>query len=868
MSDQIERLTAALSERYRVERELGAGGMATVYLAHDLKHGRPVAIKVLRPELAAVVGADRFLKEIEVTAKLQHPNILPLYDSGEADGFLFYVMPFVEGESLRQRLDRERELPLEDAVAVARSVAAALRYAHERDVVHRDIKPENILIQAGQALVADFGIALAVRHADGGRLTETGLSLGTPHYMSPEQAAGDREIDARADVFALGAVAYEMLTGEPPHTGASPQAVLAKILTEPPAPISRTRSLVPSNVDAAIRVALAKAPADRFATAQQFVGALDDPTFALPTHPTAGGASGSKRGWLWPAAALVLAAALVWSLVDRPTIPTQVVRASLSLPENQGIHPSVRGLAFSPDGSSFVYSGPAETGSTLWLRRLDEAEARALPGTEGGSGPRFSLDGSRVSFAVYDGGWTLKVVSLADRSVTVVSDALGADVASWTSDDRIFFQGSGGLWSVRADGSDRVRVTFADSVPVRRSHGRPFVLPGDRGVLHTTTGGGMLGVLDLRTGADKPLGIYGGYAVYAASGHLLFSGRGRELFAVPFDVERLEVTGDPARLPFSPRRGSFGSLDMAVSDAGTLLYVSTERRRRETVWVSRDGSVRPVEPGWDGVMMYPRVHPEGTSLVGTIRSAGEVIAAVKPLDGSPLRRIGFDVPDPGAPGWHPRGSSVALTGDGVPYVVPLDGRAPVSMVEGFEASGAVWSPDGEWIVLVSSRGQGEPAQLYILGSQGDSTPRVLIGSGESETAPSISPDGRFVAYVRGGSSDGEVVVRPFPNVRDGQVQVSFGGGVSPVWSRDGRDLFYRDQAARMMVAHVDTSEGFRVVSVEPLFAASQYDFGWTWARYDVHPDGRSFAMVRQTGDEPVLVVNWFEELRRLFGEER
>src|SRR5580765_2127976 len=215
MADPLSRLSTALSDRYRIERELGQGGMATVYLAQDLKHDRRVAIKVLRPELAAVIGADRFLSEIKTTAALQHPHILPLHDSGAADSFLFYVMPFVEGESLRDRLNREKQLPVTDAVRIATEVAGALDYAHRHGIIHRDIKPENILLHDGSALVADFGIALAASKAGGARMTETGMSLGTPHYMSPEQAMGEREITARTDVYALGCVLYEMLIGEP-----------------------------------------------------------------------------------------------------------------------------------------------------------------------------------------------------------------------------------------------------------------------------------------------------------------------------------------------------------------------------------------------------------------------------------------------------------------------------------------------------------------------------------------------------------------------------------------------------------------------------------------------------------------------------
>ena len=278
MTDVLGRLTAALADRYRLERELGAGGMATVYLAEDLRHGRMVAVKVLRPELAAVIGAERFLAEIRTTAKLQHPHILPLFDSGSAEGSLFYVMPYVEGESLRDRLRREKQLPIPDAVRIAGEIASALDYAHRHGVIHRDIKPENILLHDGTALVADFGIALAASTAGSERMTETGMSVGTPQYMSPEQAMGEREITARSDIYALGAVAYEMLTGEPPFSGATAQAIVARVLTEEPKSIVVQRRSVPPHVEDAVFTALEKLPADRFGTGAEFMAALAAPS--------------------------------------------------------------------------------------------------------------------------------------------------------------------------------------------------------------------------------------------------------------------------------------------------------------------------------------------------------------------------------------------------------------------------------------------------------------------------------------------------------------------------------------------------------------------------------------------------------------
>jgi serine/threonine-protein kinase len=249
-------LSAALADRYRLERELGQGGMATVYLAQDLRHDRQVAIKVLKPELAAVLGAERFVVEIKTTAALRHPHILPLFDSGTADGFLYYVMPFIQGETLRTKLDRETQLGIDEAVRITSDVASALHYAHQHGVIHRDIKPENILLHDGRPMVADFGIALAVSAAAGGRMTETGLSLGTPHYMSPEQATAEKEITARSDVYSLASVLYEMLAGQPPHLGGSAQQIIMKSIAEPVAPVTTLRKSVPANVAAA----LARAP--------------------------------------------------------------------------------------------------------------------------------------------------------------------------------------------------------------------------------------------------------------------------------------------------------------------------------------------------------------------------------------------------------------------------------------------------------------------------------------------------------------------------------------------------------------------------------------------------------------------------------
>jgi serine/threonine protein kinase len=282
MDQVLAGLQSALDGRYVFERELGRGGMATVYLAQDVKHARPVALKVLHPELAATLGPERFLREIRLTAQLQHPHILPVHDSGEAAGQLWYTMPYVEGESLRDRLSREKQLPLEDALQIARNVLAALAYAHSHGVIHRDIKPENILLESDEAVVADFGIARAITAAGTEHLTQTGMSVGTPAYMSPEQAAGGSELDGRSDMYSVGCVLYEMLAGEPPFTGPSAQAILAKRFLEPVPHLRTLRESVPEAVERAVTKALAKTPADRFHTASEFARALEEARAVTP----------------------------------------------------------------------------------------------------------------------------------------------------------------------------------------------------------------------------------------------------------------------------------------------------------------------------------------------------------------------------------------------------------------------------------------------------------------------------------------------------------------------------------------------------------------------------------------------------------
>jgi serine/threonine-protein kinase len=351
-----DRLAAALADRYRIERELGQGGMATVYLAEDLKHHRKVAVKLLRPELAAALGPERFLREIETTANLRHPHVLPLYDSGEAGGFLFYVMPLVEGESLRDRLAREKQLPVDDALRIAREVADALSYAHARGVIHRDIKPENILLESGHAVVADFGIAKAVRAAGGEALTRTGMSVGTPSYMSPEQAAGEQDLDGRSDLYALACVLYEMLAGQPPFTGPTAEALVRQHMVVDAPPVTNFRPAVPSSVASALARALAKSPADRFNPVAQFSEALrpgEGHSSVTTTAPAGARRRFPVRVVAAGAALLVVAAAGLILLSRRAPSASTVGAASVAV---------LPFVDLSPDrGSAYLGDGVAET---------------------------------------------------------------------------------------------------------------------------------------------------------------------------------------------------------------------------------------------------------------------------------------------------------------------------------------------------------------------------------------------------------------------------------------------------------------------------------------------------------------------------
>jgi serine/threonine-protein kinase len=889
--EPIAQLNSALTGRYEIDREIGAGGMATVYLARDLKHDRNVALKVLKPELGAVLGVERFLSEIKVTANLQHPNLLPLFDSGEArpersEGppLLFYVMPYVEGESLRARLEREKQLPVDDAVKIAVAVASALAYAHERGVIHRDLKPENILLQAGQPVIADFGIALAVSKAGGARVTQTGLSLGTPQYMSPEQAAGDRAIDGRSDIYSLGAVTYEMLAGEPPHSGTSAQAIIAKLMSAEPQPLRALRATVPVNVACAVEKALAKLPADRFSSATDFAAALTNPMFTLSTTPTAAGWNATERGFrrlfygATALAALFLAAAL-WGWL-RPAPTRLVVRYNLVLDSAEALTPSAAWgrIALSPDGSRLAYIGGPH--AQVMVRSRNQLYATPLPGTEEASTPFFSPDGEHVGFVT---GRFLKIASLnGGPPITVTDSLVGAAGASWGPDGFIYADGLGQVSLVRVAaraGAVPKWFTVLDTAGGEGDHIYPDALPGGKGVLFTVTYRNeqrterqyAIAVADIASGKHRVLVRDAFFARYVPTGHLLYVTSTGTLMVVRFDRKTWKVTGEPTALSEGLRVGSVSSLDLAVSAAGTLAYSTGLGAEREPVWVTRDGKAQPVDSAFQGAFSSPAISPDGKQLAITMTTGDGSNIWIKQLDRGPRVKLTFEGPLNDYPAWTPDGRSVTYfsnaSGPRDLWTKRADGsaQAVLQLHEKRNVLEGLWSPDGKWLVFRTGPGTPGAGDILAIRPGTDTVSVPLVATNFSEFTPALSPDGRWLAYSSNENGPREVYVVPFPNSGTAKWAVSTHGGTEPLWSHRGGELFYRDGAGFLVAVEVKTASTFSMGRSTALFPAAGFTSLPAHQQYAVSPDDRRFLMLRPLGasggGKLVVVENWFEELK-------
>jgi len=860
--------------------------MATVYLAEDLKHKRQVAIKVLRPELAAVIGAERFPAEITTTANLQHPHILPLHDSGEVNGTVFYVMPFVEGESLRDRLSRERQLAIPDAVRIAREVAEALDYAHRHGVIHRDIKPENILLHDGRALVADFGIALAAARSEGGsRMTETGMSLGTPHYMSPEQAMGERDLDARTDVYALGCVLYEMLTGEPPFSGPSAQAIIAKVMTERPTVPSATRDTVPEHVEEAALTALAKLPVDRFASAAEFAAALSGSGTGSRRATGIRRAAPTDRRALLALAALsaVLAvlAGIGWSRTGGEGGAGPLAYQIHLTPSESEAGFVATQLAVSADGGVIVFSDTIGGTRQLWIKERGVAEPRPVPGTLGGQAPFLSPDGRSVAYTVDGRLLRIPVTGGAPRALSDSAQVeAGLVRGAWLDDGTIVFLGgvSKFLYAIADTGGATRRVATTDQLLGFPASIAP--VPGHDAVVVTgcdviTCTNPVLTLVEVGSGTVQRIlpGSSGAWPL-----------RGNRLLNILPDGTLFQASFDPATGTVG--EGTQLANGIAIAGRGPEIAVGVEgvivvgvggegsfSNRTQLVVAGFDGTTRVVDSTWSPVFANNSridLSPEGRRLlVSQVESDGVQVALfIKPYPvGAPTPFSDMGVQSARA-AWSPDGQRIAwvmAAGDGKAQIWQraADGSGTPTLV--VDDPRGVWevgfSPDGEWLLYRTDDVAAGSGDIYARRTGGDTASIPVAATEVEETSATISPDGRWVAYSARLGLQKEVIVRPFPDVEAGRVQVSNGGGTEPLWSRDGRTLYYRKPGQGQILSATMVPDG--TFPIDGRSVVFEYPLGEFWdnddtRQYSLTPDGTGFLLMRRlragAGSTPMRLI--------------
>jgi Tol biopolymer transport system component len=878
-----------LADRYEIEREIGAGGMATVYLARDLRHDRRVALKVLRPDVGAVLGVERFLSEIKVTANLQHPNLLPLFDSGEAEGLLYYVMPYVEGESLRSRLDREKQLPLDEAIRISIGIANALEYAHAHGVIHRDLKPENVLLQAGQPVIADFGIALAVSKAGGNRITQTGVSLGTPAYMSPEQATGDRVIDARSDIYSLGAMTYEMLTGEPPHTGSSSQAVIARMLTETPRPIRATRAAVPDYVEATVQRALEKLPADRFSNAREYVEGLrgrgdfiTSGAFAVPKR----GSLQKRGGWMHrfrdPLVASLAAFSLILIVVAflrgrGATAPAQTVRFVLSTPDSARPEPNAPWPgAISTDGTTIVYRGGSPQGPSLYSQHTDQLDARLIPGTVGAMQPVLSPDGTWLAFEV---AGKLKKVRLDGSAPINVADAGSQNGADWTARDELVLGAElnfHGLSKVSAAGGALQEFARPDASKGETDYAWPVSLPDAKTVVFTIWSGSLasakLATASLEGGDVIPLDLPGIRPLAVVGRILVYVQSDGAVMAVTLDRSGRHTAGTPTPVldPVEVRQDLNGNSEIFVSKGGALL-TSRGGTNTRLAWIARDGKVTPLSPD-SRQFEEPRLSPDGSRIAVGIRDAGKSTIWIYDIATGTFSRLS-SLAGATSPSWTRDGNSVVYTAlsSEKRYAVwrqVADGGSPAQKL--FDTGGitvqSVVAPDSRSVLYV--RSTNNRWHIFRVALDSPSVARLFVENESTTFPPAFSPDGKWVMITAPDESGRpDVFIRSYPDPAV-RLQVSATGGINDIWAPDGNRVYYDLGDGGLLSATLATAPRLRVVSRDTVFRTAPLLPGSGPARaQDLAHDGRFLGLVTNRNDYQLVVVpNWLAELKKRFSD--
>jgi serine/threonine-protein kinase len=876
------RLAEALADRYRLERELGAGGMATVYLAEDLKHKRRVAVKVLKPELAAVLGAERFVQEITTTASLQHPHILPLFDSGTADGFLYYVMPFIDGETLRGKLDRETQLGIDEAVRVATDVASALHYAHQHGVIHRDIKPENMLLHDGRPMVADFGIALAVSAAAGGRMTETGLSLGTPHYMSPEQATAEKEITARSDVYSLGSVLYEMLTGNPPHMGSSAQQIIMKIIAEDAQAVTKLRKSVPRNVAAAVAKSLEKLPADRFESAKAFAEALANPGFTVGRSTSAQAAADVPPRWNWlsltlAAVAAILLVTTLWGWRDR-TPPLSATRAVLDLGEIEVAPPGQ--LLVSRDGSRFAIVG-TQDGRIYW-RPATEEEFRPIPGTEDAAHAAFSPDGLELAFAlrVGRGPMLLRVALDGGAPQTVASPGGSLGGLDWGDGDAIVFTSwlGQGLYRVPAGGGT-VDTILGEGMRI----GNLSVLPGGGQVLFAGDSGGVFStqLVDVGSGTRRLVRAGALNAQYVEPGYLVYADERGTLWGARFDLGKGDIVGEPFSVldgvTVYPERGG---ARLAVSQTGTLLFGAGGVMRNavesdQLVEAAMNGSSRvlPLPPRRIGFLA---VSPNNRTVAFISRTGTdpELYTYDTELGTSPRLLDTDGIPT--RPVWSPTGTRLAIPLAKLSpvrrWVVIKDmaGDAPDRILHssmgltGDAGRPAAWPTEDTLLLARGGLARQSLWHLVLLPDTAVASEYLQTDGGLA--TPKVSRQRDLVVYQESGVIWARDYPKPSPPTR-----ISVDGGSDPRWAPDGRTVYYWARSGeegdwKLLAARLRRSPSLAVTRTDTIYTAPAF------TAWDLYPDGERFLVAQPLAPtapataarrEPFSVMtNFAQELKR------
>jgi serine/threonine-protein kinase len=845
--------------------------MATVYLAEDIQHHRRVAVKVLHPELSAVLGPERFIKEIELTASLQHPHILPLFDSGSVDGQLYYVMPFVEGETLRARLDRENQLPVADAVRIATEAADALQYAHERGVVHRDVKPENILLQNGHALVADFGIALAVEQAGGARMTQTGLSLGTPQYMAPEQAMGQRNVDARADIYALGAVTYEMLTGEPPFTGSSAQAIIGRLMTEEPKPLQSHRRSVPAHVDAAVRAALEKLPADRFGSVSEFAAALSAPGAKLRSSARTRGQTTSPSLWL-PALALGLAlgatlGAIAWARL-RPAVEMRPLHASILPPPGCIFAPvaTTNLVQLSPDGERLAFIAECGTDQALWVRSLASGEVRKLPGTAHASYPFWSPDGASLGFFADN---RLKRVDLESGAVRDLAPALNGRGGSWSRDDVILYVPDieGPLYRIAASGGAPQPATSTAEEKRGASHRVPYFLPDGHHFIFADATGGLTGTVRVgELGSPRTRVLLDGPSnIAVADGRLLYVTTTGLLMARPFDARTATFTGPAASLVPRVESWAYRYLgNFSVAAAGDLLvYRPAPIERNRVSWFDPASatSTTLLDPG---PYLQVRLSPEGRRVLLERREPESSLRSVALYD-VPSRTWSAMTTRPAVYytfAWSPDGTRIALTATDDPGVtVTFPDRTRTQLLRGPERFDFIdWRSDSADFIGQHQR-QGTGWDL-VAATMGGSSPGVvpLVATAADESGARVSPDRQMLAFVSNETGRDEVFVTRLSDpttrwqISQEGVRVDPTAHRAPLaWSRSGNGIYFADGAGHLVSVTLDQKPTVRIG--RPVAVAGAPD---DIIDLDTAPNGRLLLIRSESsGEAPLeIITQW------------